>query len=120
VDDAGQVLGIVTDRDMLIALGTRNQPAAELTVADVMTTPAITCHPLDTMESALTLMNMQQVRRLPVVDSGGKLIGMLTMNDIVLHAERKGAREHAVPYDRVMSALKGICGHTQTARTYFA
>ncbi len=116
VDEAGQVLGIVTDRDMLIALGTRNQRASELAVAEVMTAPALTCRPLDTMEAALTRMNAQQIRRLPVVDSEGVLVGMLTMNDIVLHAERKGAREHAVPDDRVMAALKGICGHAQTAR----
>ena len=42
-----------------------------------------------------------------------KLVGILAMNDIVLHSDRKSDKEAAVPYDEVMTAFKGICDHHQ-------
>lgn len=113
LDDAGAVVGIATDRDMLIALGTRNQRPADLTVAEVMRSPVVTCGPSDDVALALSTMRDRKIRRLPVVDCEGKLVGILATNDIVLHSDRKGGKEAAVPYDEVMTAFKGICDHPQ-------
>lgn len=117
VDDSGKAIGIVTDRDMLIALGTRNGRPSEMTVAEVMTSPVFTCRPSDPIDTALAKMNARKIRRLAVATEDGKLAGMLTMNDVVRHADRKPAgRDAAVAYDDVMTALKGICDHSQAAR----
>lgn len=113
LDDAGAVVGIATDRDMLIALGTRNQRPADLTVADVMRSPVVTCDPTDDVALALSTMRDRKIRRLPVVDRDGKLVGILAMNDLVLNSDRNGRRETAVPYDEVTTAFKGICDHHQ-------
>lgn len=113
LDDAGAVVGIATDRDMLIALGTRNQRPADLTVAEVMRSPVVTCGPSDDVALALSTMRDRKIRRLPVVDSAGKLVGILAMNDLVLQSDRNGRKETTVPYDDVMSAFKGICDHHQ-------
>ena len=43
----------------------------------------------------------------------GKLVGILAMNDLVLHSDRNGGKETAVPYDEMMTAFKGICDHPQ-------
>ena len=109
--DAEAIVGIVTDRDMLIAVGTRNQRPADLTVAEVMTSPVVTCAPSDDVAAALSTMKDRKIRRLPVVDSDGKLAGILAMNDLVLRSGRNGRRETAVPYDEVMTAFKAICDH---------
>ena len=112
-DDTGKAIGIVTDRDMLIAVGTRNLRPSEITVGEVMTSPVFTCRPTDTIDAALSKMNTRRIRRLVVATEDGKLAGMLTMNDIVLHSDRQAARDTAVPYDDVMMTLKGICDHGQ-------
>lgn len=115
LDDAGAVIGIATDRDMFIALGTRNQRPADLTVRDVMTSPAVTCRPTDDVESALSAMKKRQIRRLPVVDSNGELVGVLAMNDIILHSDAKSSKETAVASDQLIPAFKAICEHTHVA-----
>ena len=116
LDDA-EAVGFVTDRDMLIALGTRKQRPADLTVAEVMRSPVITCTPTDDVTLALSTMRGRKVRRLPVVDRDGKLMGILAINDLVLHSDRHGRKETAVPYDEVMTALKGICDYHQIMTT---
>lgn len=84
VVDDGELVGIVTDRDMFIALGTRNTRAAHLRVGAVATTKVSTCSPDDEVEAALATMKEARVRRLPVVDTNRKLIGILSLNDIAL------------------------------------
>lgn len=113
LDDAGAIVGIATDRDMLIALGTRNQRPADLTIAEVMRSPVVTCGPGDDVALALSTMRDRKIRRLPVVDNAGTLVGILAMNDLVLQSDRNGRKEITVPYDDVMSAFKGICDHHQ-------
>src|SRR5579862_8372245 len=82
VDDAGKVTGVITDRDICIAVGTRNQRACEITVADVVYRPAILCRADDDLRTALKIMAAERVRRLPVVDRQGALVGILSLEDI--------------------------------------
>jgi len=106
VDD-GELMGIVTDRDLFIAVGTRNTRAVHLRVGAVATTKVTTCAPDDEVETALATMKQARVRRLPVVDVDRKLIGILSLNDIVLAAGESGSVK-----DRdVVAALQGICAH---------
>ena len=107
VVDDGEVVGIVTDRDMFIALGTRITRAAHLRVGAVATTKVSTCGPADEIQAALATMKVARVRRLPVVDTNGKLIGILSLNDIALAA---GDNEPVRDRD-VVDALQRICAH---------
>jgi CBS domain-containing protein len=84
VDEAGVVRGVLTDRDIAIALGTRNHAAARLRVADVVSRNVQTCRPEDDVEAALGAMREHRVRRLPVVDAGGRLCGILSLSDVIL------------------------------------
>lgn len=107
VVDDGELVGIVTDRDMFIALGTRNMRAAHLSVGAVATRKVSTCGPDDEVEAALATMKQARVRRLPVVDANRKLIGILSLNDIALAAgDNKSVRDRDV-----VDALQGICAH---------
>lgn len=107
VDHSGRVAGILTDRDICIALGTRNVRASNAGVASVMRTTVQTCHPSDDVLTALSLMTDRRVRRLPVVD-GGRLVGVVSLNDAVLAA---GAGRNAIRSGAVLDALKAVCAH---------
>jgi CBS domain-containing protein len=69
VVDDGQLIGVVTDRDLFIALGTRNRLASDLTVGEVVQGPAITCNPDDDVRQVLQVMKDHRVRRLPAQGS---------------------------------------------------
>jgi CBS domain-containing protein len=84
VDADERVIGVITDRDVCIALGTRNKLAGEITVGEVTTQRAVCCKPDDDVRTALAIMAETRVRRLPVVDDDAKLVGVLSMDDIVM------------------------------------
>jgi CBS domain-containing protein len=107
----GKLVGVVTDRDMYIALATRDKRASEIPVNDVVQTPVHTCGPDDDAQTALETMKQHCVRRLVVEGFGGTVMGIVSMNDIVLAA---GARK-AVRDAEVVSALQAICAHHHPA-----
>ena len=107
VVDDGKLVGVVTDRDLYIALATRNRVASEVAVDEVVQAPAYTCGPDDDIHSALETMKQHRVRRLPVEGFGGTVLGIISMNDILLAA---GARK-PVRDAEVVEAFQAICGH---------
>ncbi len=84
VEDGGRVVGIVTDRDLFIALGTSNRRAAEVPVGEIMHKDLALCNPGTDVRVALKTMAQRQLRRLPVVDQAGALRGILSLSDIAL------------------------------------
>lgn len=107
VVEEGKLVGVVTDRDMYIALATRNTRASELTVREVVQTPVYTCGPDDEVQAALDTMKQHGVRRLPVEGFGGTVMGIVSMHDIVLASgPRKPVRD-----TEVVNALQAICAH---------
>lgn len=105
--DDGRLVGVVTDRDMYIALATRDQRASELSVGEVVQKPVFTCSPDDDVQTVLDTMKQHRVRRLPVAGFGGTVMGMVSMNDIVLAS---GPRKPVRDVD-VVNTLQAICGH---------
>lgn len=87
----GKVYGVLTDRDICIALGTRNKTAGEVTVGEVTSGKLHACSPEDEIHVALLTMREGRVRRLPVINSGGKAVGVLSMDDVLLRAEPAGS-----------------------------
>jgi CBS domain-containing protein len=113
VVDNGRAIGMITDRDVSIALGTRNARAAETFVRDVALPKVFFCLPEDDIHSALRTMQAQQVRRLPVVNDSGALEGILTLDDIVLFAAEGPASD--LTYSDVVDTMRSICERTATA-----
>jgi len=87
VDAEKKVCGVVTDRDICMALGTRNRLAGDVLVEEVVQRRVYACNPEDDVHIALQTMREGFVRRLPVVDKNGNLTGVVSMDDILLHAE---------------------------------
>ena len=83
VDEHQRVVSVITERDICIALGTRNRLAGEITVGEVATHRAICCSPDDDVRSALAKMVQAKIRRLPVVNAEGELEGIIAMDDVV-------------------------------------
>ena len=107
-----KVVGVVTDRDLAIAMGTRNRLPGEITLAEVASGKLYSCKPDDGIPAALKTMAENKVRRLVVVNAEGKLEGILSMDDIVLRAETTTGvgKTPEVSSGDVIKTLKAIYG----------
>jgi CBS domain-containing protein len=103
VEDGRGVIGMVTDRDLLIALGTSNRNASDLPVGEVMKQGVSVCAPNDDIRDALKIMAQRQLHRLPVVDKDGALKGILSLDDIALRAEANGLSKE------LLQTMRAIC-----------
>jgi CBS domain-containing protein len=109
VDTQGKVIGVITDRDLCIALGTRNRLPGEITVGQVASGKVFTCRPDDDIREALNTMAHAKVRRLPVVNAEGRLEGILSMDDVVFHSQaRIAGRAPELSYETVVDTLKKL------------
>ena len=113
--ETGELIGIVTDRDICIALGTRNVRSSDLHVQDVAHDHLLSCKRTDDIHTALQRMRDGKVRRLPVIDEDSRLAGIISMDDIVLNAQRNGRTGDAVSYGDAISTLQAI--YTRDDRT---
>ncbi len=102
-----KLIGVITDRDICIALGTRNRLPGEIAVKDVASAHVYWCKSEDDLRSALQVMAASKVRRLPVVNSAGVLEGILSMDDVVLHSEA-GNRASELPAENVVRVLQEV------------
>lgn len=106
------MIGIITDRDIAIAAGTRDRQPSRIPVSDVMSKNVYACAPGDDIHAALKTMRKDRVRRLPAIDEEGRLRGIVSMNDVVLHAERlNGHKTKNLSYEDAVNTLKAICEH---------
>jgi CBS domain-containing protein len=118
VSDGRKVTGILTDRDICIALATRDRLSSQLTAGEVATKRAIVCKPEDEIHAAITTMHDEKIRRLPVVNDEGGLEGIVSVDDIVLQAKKgNGKKKPDVSYDDVVEALQAIYEHGPTMRS---
>lgn len=91
-----RVVGTVTDRDLAIR-GLAEGKGPDILVRDVMTPDPVTCVPEDEVEDLRQVMIEQQVRRVPVVDTDGRLVGIVAQADV--------AREDGAASDREVGRI---------------
>jgi CBS domain-containing protein len=82
VGDRGRLVGMITDRDIAIAVLLQGGPLNSITVSSVMSKEVMTCQASDDVEAVVERMTARRLRRLPVVDDDGHLLGILSLNDI--------------------------------------
>lgn len=110
VDD--KVIGVITDRDICIALGTRSRLAGDITVGEVMTGKLSSCLPDEEIHVALQTMKEGRVRRLPVIAKDGSLVGVISMDDILVRTEPIGlGREPELSTDEIVRTYRAITQH---------
>jgi CBS domain-containing protein len=118
VDENEQVIGMISDRDICMAAYTQGRLMSDITVDTAMSKGLFECRSDQSIEDALNIMAMQQVRRLPVVDQKNQLVGILSLNDIALaYKSSKGVHIRA---EDVITTLAAICEHSHPSHALIA
>ena len=86
VVEGEKLVGTVTDRDIAIRVVAEGKDPQTTTVGEIASRELVTIDPQQDLDEALRLMARHQVRRLPVVEEDGKLVGIVAQKDIAQHA----------------------------------
>jgi CBS domain-containing protein len=95
----GEVVGMVTDRDICMAAYTRGERLVEMDIASVMSRELHACRPEQSVSKAEELMRLDRVRRTPVVDERGRLLGILSLGDLAREACHQKRRKYGEALD---------------------
>jgi CBS domain-containing protein len=101
VDARGTLAGVITDRDICLALARTNRNAINVAVREVMSRKVRSARTDEDVYGALATMKSARVRRLPVCDENGLLAGMLSVEDVVVRGLQGG-----IDADRIVDALR--------------
>ena len=85
--EGDRLIGAVTDRDIAIKVVAEGKDPQSTTVREIASTNLVTVDPQQDLDEALRLMARNQVRRLPVVEEGGKLVGVVAQKDVADQGE---------------------------------
>jgi CBS-domain-containing membrane protein len=106
VDAHGKLAGILTDRDICMAAYTQGVPLEVIPVERVMSPKVISCARGDDLDTAHRLMRTHEIHRIPVVDSRGRPLGILSLSDIVNHWDRARSDGQAVEIAVTLSSIR--------------
>jgi CBS domain-containing protein len=112
VDSRGRLAGMLTDRDVCLAVAARHQSPWEIPVRDVMS-PNIVTVPIDAdVTAALVAMKEHRLRRVPVVDDQDHVKGLISIDDAIRNT---GLAPGGLPAEAVVDVLRHICTRTEPA-----
>ena len=94
--DSRRLVGVVTDRDIAIRAVAEGRDGASTSVGHIMTSQVRTTGPDASVNDVMELMGREQVRRIPIVDDRGMLVGIIAQADIVLEAKDDKRAEKTV------------------------
>jgi CBS domain-containing protein len=104
-----KVVGVITDRDIAMALATRPRPAHEIHVGEVQGGILQAVQPGDDVARAMELLAEHRLRRLPVVDIDGRLQGILALSDLIQAAHKlQGDTADDISFLDVVGVLKAV------------
>jgi CBS-domain-containing membrane protein len=109
VDEKLKILGVVTDRDICVAAYTQGLPLSSIPIGSAMAKEVFACKPGDPIGEAEKILKEKQVRRLPVVNADGELVGIVSLSDIVRQAELQHGGKSVVNHDQTTCILASIC-----------
>jgi len=111
LDQEGAVVAMLTDRDLCMAAMTQGRALSEIRVSSAMSRNLWACRPDDDLSQAEAVMRARKVRRLPVVDTEGKLLGILSLSDLArasMEPKRGRAQKKPVEPSEVGATLGAI------------
>jgi CBS domain-containing protein len=94
-----QIVGVITERDVMRRIVAERRDPATTTIREVMTTPVVTCRPEAKLEECSAVMTAKRIRHLPVADENG-LVGIITSGDILAYQfdEHEATIQHLNSY----------------------
>lgn len=113
VDKDRRPLAMITDRDVCMAAWTSGRPLHELRVADAMSKQLVSCRAQEEVGAAAARMAKHGVRRLPVLDASGVLVGLLSLNDLATAASREPAGRAGAVAAEALRVLTAVCAHRE-------
>jgi predicted transcriptional regulator len=108
----GKLLATITDRDIAMATFLNGKSLADIPLSEAHSKAVFTCEQNDEVTTAETIMQSNQVRRLPVVNKKAKLVGIVSLNDIALAYQSDNKVVDAIALGKTLAA---ICKHKHTA-----
>ena len=101
VGENDKLIGMVTDRDIVVRACAEGGAPEVVTARDVMTKGVVFCRDLEEVEDAVRIMEQKQIRRLPVIDENKRMVGMLALGDI----------SHAVSHEVTGEVAAAVSDH---------
>jgi CBS domain-containing protein len=108
VDGLGRVVAMLTDRDICMAALTQGRTLDAMTVGSAACTSLVCVRPNASIEDAEEMMQENQVRRVPVVDGDGSLVGLLSFNNIARRVQTESARSDGLSADTIAMTIAAI------------
>jgi len=106
-----ELLGVITDRDICMAGMFEGRPLSQIAVRASMITDLVVCEPGDSLREVHALMRDYQIRRVPVVDGEGRLVGVLSLNDLALEAYSGRGPAAAKRQRDIGKTFAAVCEH---------
>lgn len=117
VDREGRPIAVITDGD-ICEIGTTNHRALrDILVSEAMSREIFTCHPEDAVSQVLETMKLRRIRHLPVVDTDGRLVGVVSLTDVILRIEENGREVAEALRPRIAETLRVISQKERGTRT---
>jgi CBS domain-containing protein len=92
LNEDARIVGMLTDRDICMSAYFQDAPLSGIRVSTVMSRQLFVCYSDDDLSAAEGIMREKKVRRLPVLDQQGRLVGLISVSDIAGYAEWERAR----------------------------
>ena len=109
VNAEGKTIGILTDRDIAMAMAAKNRGSSQILVRELTSGELFSCAPEENVAEAIQKMRTHRVRRLPVVDPQGQLLGILSLSDLAKAAKQgNGTEAPELSYEDVAITLKAV------------
>ena len=105
---------MITDRDICMAAYTQGRPLWQLPVGLAASRAVFCAHEHDSIEAVEAMMRAHRIHRVPVVDDGGRPVGIVSVNDLARRAHT-GHRNGTLGADAVVKTLAAICGPAASA-----
>jgi CBS domain-containing protein len=118
VMERGRLIGVVTARDLVVRCLAENLDASRATVRDAMSTVALSCFADQSVEEAHQVMLRSHIKQLPVLDRRKRLVGVVSLGDIVGHAPK--CPPHQVTFYKRMTDSRGHARDVSMATVYLS
>jgi CBS domain-containing protein len=115
VDAEDKLVGILTDRDLAMSANFAGRALRELRAAGCMASEILTCQPEESPFAVAKRMGAKRVRRVPVTDAAGRLVGIVSIGDLLCAADKASPKEKKALQAALLGALTAICARPSRA-----